>query len=67
MTAPAKPANSNKPCPICGKPPQPGFLPFCSRRCADVDLHRWLGEVYRVESVTPADPGEDAPDGDERG
>ena len=45
-----KPANSNKPCPICGKPPAEKYTPFCSSRCADVDLHRWLGGVYTVES-----------------
>lgn len=45
-----KPANSNKPCPICGNPPVEKFKPFCSARCADVDLHRWLGGVYKVES-----------------
>jgi endogenous inhibitor of DNA gyrase (YacG/DUF329 family) len=39
-------------CPICGKPTHPEFRPFCSRRCADVDLGRWFGEVYR----TPAPP-----------
>ncbi len=39
-------------CPICGKPPAAEFAPFCSRRCADVDLGRWLGETYR----TPAPP-----------
>ena len=35
-------------CPICHKPTQPAFRPFCSRRCADVDLGRWFGEVYRA-------------------
>lgn len=45
-----KPANSNKPCPVCGKPPELTFKPFCSSRCADVDLNRWLGGVYRVET-----------------
>ncbi|HYB08136.1 MAG TPA: DNA gyrase inhibitor YacG [Alphaproteobacteria bacterium] len=35
-------------CPICGRPPEGKYKPFCSRRCADVDLSRWLGEVYRV-------------------
>ncbi len=35
-------------CPICGRPPVAEFRPFCSKRCADVDLSRWLGEVYRV-------------------
>ncbi|OAN46500.1 hypothetical protein A6A04_20620 [Paramagnetospirillum marisnigri] len=45
------------PCPICGKPGQDRkYRPFCSARCADVDLHRWLGEVYRVET----DDAEDA-------
>ena len=44
---PKKPAK----CPICGKqPPEPAFRPFCSKRCADVDLHRWLAGVYRVET-----------------
>ncbi|WP_040566190.1 DNA gyrase inhibitor YacG [Magnetospirillum molischianum] len=37
-------------CPICGTPATPDLRPFCSKRCADVDLHRWLGGVYRVET-----------------
>ena len=37
-----------KPCPICGKPSTERFRPFCTRRCADVDLNRWLGGVYAV-------------------
>ena len=37
-------------CPICGRPPEPAYLPFCSKRCADIDLGRWLGGSYRVES-----------------
>ena len=36
------------PCPICGKLPLPEFKPFCSKRCADVDLNRWLKGVYAV-------------------
>ena len=36
------------PCPICGKPATERFRPFCSSRCADVDLGRWFGETYRV-------------------
>lgn len=35
-------------CPICRRQEAQGFEPFCSKRCADVDLHRWLGEGYRV-------------------
>ena len=37
-----------KPCPTCGKPSAEPFRPFCSRRCADVDLNRWLSVVYAV-------------------
>ena len=39
---------SAKSCPICGKPTAPTFKPFCSKRCADVDLNRWLSGVYAV-------------------
>jgi uncharacterized protein len=42
---------TTKPCPICGKPADPQARPFCSRRCADVDLHRWLTGVYAVPAV----------------
>jgi endogenous inhibitor of DNA gyrase (YacG/DUF329 family) len=44
-------------CPICGKPADAVLRPFCSKRCADVDLHRWLSGVY-VVPVT-ADEEED--------
>jgi hypothetical protein len=37
-------------CPVCAKPRAPRYQPFCSKRCADVDLHRWLAGVYRVET-----------------
>lgn len=35
-------------CPICGKPVQPESRPFCSKRCADVDLARWLRGTYVI-------------------
>lgn len=35
-------------CPICGKPVDALFRPFCSKRCTDVDLNRWLSGVYAV-------------------
>ena len=38
-------------CPICGKPAAEKFRPFCSKRCADVDLNRWLSGVYSVPVV----------------
>lgn len=37
-----------KKCPICGKPPVEAFRPFCSKRCADVDLNRWLTGSYVI-------------------
>ncbi len=49
-------------CPICGKPRAQAFRPFCSRRCADVDLGRWLKEGYAIPAVEPPDEG--APDDD---
>ena len=35
-------------CPNCGKPADAAFRPFCSKRCRDVDLNRWLSGVYAV-------------------
>ncbi len=35
-------------CQICGKPVETAFRPFCSKRCADVDLQRWLSDRYVV-------------------
>jgi endogenous inhibitor of DNA gyrase (YacG/DUF329 family) len=35
-------------CPICSRPAVDEFKPFCSRRCADVDLNRWLSGVYAI-------------------
>lgn len=42
-------------CPICGKPAAARFRPFCSRRCADLDLGRWLKEDYRVATNEESD------------
>ncbi len=35
-------------CASCGKPVEQAFRPFCSARCKQVDLNRWLTESYRV-------------------
>ena len=35
-------------CPICQKPETPDAAPFCSKRCADVDLNRWLSGSYAI-------------------
>ena len=54
----------NKPkCPTCGRPHDERYRPFCSRRCADLDLGRWFRGAYAV-------PGEETPadgDGEEAG
>lgn len=44
-------SDTQKPCPICGQPSVEKHRPFCSRRCADVDLSRWLKGVYTVPAV----------------
>jgi hypothetical protein len=41
-------ASSVKKCPLCGKLADEKFKPFCSKRCADIDLNRWLSGVYAV-------------------
>lgn len=43
-----KPEEAARHCPICGKPAEEKFRPFCSKRCADVDLARWLKGVYAI-------------------
>ncbi len=40
-------------CPICGKPTQPRYRPFCSRRCADLDLGKWLTGSYAIPAEDP--------------
>jgi uncharacterized protein len=37
-------------CPVCGKEVTASYRPFCSKRCADIDLGRWLKEGYRIET-----------------
>ncbi|MEH3147726.1 MAG: DNA gyrase inhibitor YacG [Methylobacterium frigidaeris] len=48
------------PCPICGKPAVPACRPFCSGRCADVDLQRWLSGRYAIPT------GEEGPGDEDR-
>ena len=56
-------------CPVCGKDVAASYRPFCSKRCADIDLGRWLKESYRVETdEAPTDDqsGGGGPTGQER-
>ncbi len=47
-------------CPICGRPAEPDTRPFCSKRCRDIDLARWLDGAYAVPAVeTEEDEGDE--------
>ena len=48
-------------CPICRKPAQERFRPFCSKRCADIDLGRWFTEQYSAPArAEEPDDGDDS-------
>jgi endogenous inhibitor of DNA gyrase (YacG/DUF329 family) len=51
-------------CPVCGAPAAAAHRPFCSERCAEVDLGRWLKGTYRIPTEEAPSEGE-APDEDE--
>ena len=60
--APEQPENPPaRPCPICGKPAVQRFKPFCSARCADIDLGRWLNEDYKLPTTDEDDLPDDPP------
>ena len=44
-----------KPCPTCGAPAVCEARPFCSKRCADIDLGRWFQGAYAIPAVDAAD------------
>ncbi len=48
---------AGRPCPACGRPAVHAYRPFCSGRCADLDLGRWLDGTYCVAS--DEEPGDD--------
>lgn len=48
-------AAKGPPCPVCGKPRSQDYRPFCSKRCADVDLGRWLKGTYVIPGNADAD------------
>ncbi|MFP6731093.1 MAG: DNA gyrase inhibitor YacG [Alphaproteobacteria bacterium] len=49
--------SSHSPCPNCGDPPDKAYAPFCSRRCAEVDLGHWFNENYIVAGRPAEDIG----------
>jgi len=55
-------------CPICGKPSEPRYRPFCSARCADIDLGRWFAGVYRLPASDSAEAeSKETPEAEEAG
>jgi endogenous inhibitor of DNA gyrase (YacG/DUF329 family) len=55
-------------CPICGKPSARALYPFCSKRCATIDLNHWLSGSYAIPAAEEDDPnGEEGEGGDWQG
>lgn len=46
------------PCPICDRPTETAYRPFCSKRCADIDLGRWMTGSYAI----PSEDEDETPD-----
>jgi uncharacterized protein len=59
-------AKTSKACPICGKPADTLRTPFCSKRCADVDLHRWFSGSYAVPVTEDEEEDERREESDDR-
>ncbi|MDH5488602.1 MAG: DNA gyrase inhibitor YacG [Rhodospirillaceae bacterium] len=60
-----KDLKKSKACPICKKPAVAGYSPFCSKRCADIDLGRWLNGNYAIPAEENAAIADDFDDDDE--
>jgi hypothetical protein len=59
-----KPVHERK-CVICGKPQDERYKPFCSKRCADVDLNRWFSGKYAIPAEEADQDSEARPPRDE--
>jgi len=42
-------------CPMCGRPTDAQYRPFCSKRCANIDLSRWLSGGYVIPDNSESD------------
>jgi endogenous inhibitor of DNA gyrase (YacG/DUF329 family) len=60
----SRPPSSAPKCAICGKGQAAEFRPFCSKRCANLDLARWLDGRYAIPAVEEPEGVPDAPDDD---
>ena len=59
MTEPVR-LRPKRPCPICAKPSAQKYHPFCSPRCAQIDLNRWFGGNYAIP-VEENEPDDETP------
>jgi hypothetical protein len=57
-TDPGKNSAKDGACPICKAAAAGAYRPFCSKRCADIDLHRWLSGSYAIPAVEADDDQE---------
>lgn len=53
------PLRAPRPCPECGKPSSREDYPFCSNRCRNIDLNRWLTGSYVIPAAESAEDSED--------
>ncbi len=50
-----RPQNFRRPLPALQQAVELAFKPFCSKRCADIDLNRWLSGVYAIPTKEDED------------
>lgn len=55
----SEPQPDSRRCAVCGKPQDPAVRPFCSKRCAHLDLARWLNGDYAIPSDAPIESLQD--------
>jgi endogenous inhibitor of DNA gyrase (YacG/DUF329 family) len=60
MTQSASQPGARGKCPICSRPTDAKYRPFCSRRCADVDLSRWLRGSYAIPDAVESEDGDES-------
>jgi uncharacterized protein len=48
LGAKVEPLRKTRPCPECGRSSSRENYPFCSDRCRNIDLNRWLSGSYAI-------------------
>ena len=56
------PLRKSRKCPVCGKPSTSAYFPFDSKRCADIDLGKWLTGGYVIPAAEEPPPRSDEED-----